>query len=99
MKLCVSDLRAISNLRAYLSARINYVVAEEEPGTLRVGVLASYRDGGEADLELYLEAWRASHPNVDVAFVDEANARAVRISRSARVSYGLPEAAKLAFAA
>jgi hypothetical protein len=99
MKLCISDLRAVRSLRAYLSSRLDYLVADEAPGTLRVGVLGSYRDGGEADLKLYVDAWRASHPNVDIAFVNEADSGRIRVLRSARVSFGPPEAAPLALAA
>lgn len=46
MKLRLSDERASDDLLADLRARLDYVVAKEEPRTLGVGVIGSYRDGG-----------------------------------------------------
>jgi hypothetical protein len=97
MKLCVSDLRALSELRAYLSARTDYIVSVEEPGTLRVGVLGSHRDGGEADLERYLDAWRASHPGVKVT--SGGGAPLVSLRRLTRASFPPPGGSELALVA
>ena len=66
MKLRVSDERASDDLLADLRARLDYIVAKEDPGTLSVYVLGSYRDGGLAEVERYLDEWRASHPGVAV---------------------------------
>jgi hypothetical protein len=55
-------------LADYLRARSKYVVDEEADGTLGVGVLGSYADGGRLDLELFLRAWEAAH-NTEVEVV------------------------------
>jgi hypothetical protein len=70
MKLRLSDERASDDLLADLRERLGYIVAEDGAGTLDVFVLGSYRDGGRAEVERYLDAWRAAHPDVDVEVIE-----------------------------
>lgn len=68
----VSDTRAIDDLRAYLKRRIDYIVSDErDSGTLGVGVVGSHADGGRLEVDLYLRAWQAAHPDVALEISDE----------------------------
>jgi hypothetical protein len=71
MKLHLDNPDAISTLREYLSRRTDYVVQEREPGTISVGVLGSFRDGGRFEVESYLRPWRDRNGDVTIRVVPD----------------------------
>ena len=40
-----------------------------DPDTVAVGVLGSFKDGGELDLTLFLLAWEAAHPQTTINLI------------------------------
>lgn len=66
MRLLVDNDQHATELLAHLSERVSFVVARTAQLEISVSVLGSYADGGELELTLFLEAWRAAHPHVEV---------------------------------
>ena len=67
MLIRVSDPTVLPALIGDLEQRAHhYVVKQVGPDTLAVGVLGSFKDGGELDLTLFLLARRAAHPQTTI---------------------------------
>ena len=60
----VSDPVVLPALLDALNQHVRYVVKKRSADTVHVGVLGSFADGGERDLERFLGAWRAEHVEV-----------------------------------
>ena len=66
MLIRLNDPAAVPVLSEALNERVHYVVERRSATELAVSVLGSYADGGELDVTLFLRAWQAAHPNVEV---------------------------------
>jgi hypothetical protein len=70
MKIRVQDAADLDGLVAYLAER-DYVADRIGPNTIEVSRLSSVRhDHVRMELELYLEAWHASHPEAAAEFIE-----------------------------
>ena len=65
---------------AFLHERVNLVVKELERDEVAVSVLGSFADGGVAELEGYLAAWRDTNPETEVVVERGARPRILRPS-------------------
>ena len=66
----VSDPTVLPALIGDLEQRAHYVVKQAGADTLAVGVLGSFKDGGELDLTLFLLAWQAAHPSTTIDLIE-----------------------------
>ncbi len=70
MKILVIDAALLNELIAYL-VNEGCVVEQVGPNLVEVSRLASVRhDQAKLDLDLFLQAWRASHPEAEVRLLD-----------------------------
>ena len=70
MKIRVQDAADLDGLVAYLAER-DYVADRIGPNTIEVSRLSSVRhDHVRMELDLFLEAWHAAHPEAEAEFVD-----------------------------
>jgi hypothetical protein len=70
MKIRVQDAADLDALVAYLAER-DFVADQVGPNTIEVSRLSSVRhDHVRMELELYLRAWHASHPEASAEFVE-----------------------------
>ena len=70
MKILLSDAAFLEELIAYL-VNEGCIVEQVGPNLVEVSRLSSVRhDQAEMELDLYLRAWRAAHPDADVKLVD-----------------------------
>jgi hypothetical protein len=70
MLIRVSDPTVLPALIGDLEQRAHhYVVKQTGPDTVAVGVLGSFKDGGELDLTLFLQAWQAAHPTATIDLI------------------------------
>lgn len=60
----VSDPAVLPALLHALNQHVHYVVKKRSADSVHVGVLGSFADGGERDLERFLGPWRAAHVEV-----------------------------------
>ena len=71
MLIRVSDPTALPALIRDLEQRAHhYVVKQVGADTVAVGVLGSFKDGGELDLTLFLLAWEAAHPQTTINLIE-----------------------------
>ena len=70
MLIRVSDPTVLPALIGDLEQRAHYVVKQAGADTLAVGVLGSFKDGGELDLTLFLLAWQAAHPSTTIDLIE-----------------------------
>jgi hypothetical protein len=70
MLIRVSDPSVLPALIGALEQRAHYVVQQTGSDTVAVGVLGSFRDGGELDLTLFLLAWQAAHPAATIDLIE-----------------------------
>ena len=72
MRIRVQDAADIDGLVAFLEER-DYVVEQIGPNTIEVSRLSSVRhDRIRMELDLFLRAWRAAHPEADAELVERA---------------------------
>jgi hypothetical protein len=70
MKIRVHDASDLPGLIAFLEER-DYVAEEIGPNTIEVSRLSSVRhDHVHMELELFLKAWHAGHPEAQAEFVE-----------------------------
>jgi hypothetical protein len=70
MKIRVQDAADLDGLVAYLAER-DYVADPIGPNTIEVSRLSSVRhDHVRMELEAYLAAWHASHPEASAEFIE-----------------------------
>jgi hypothetical protein len=70
VKILLSDAAFLDELIAYLN-REGCIVEQVGPNLVEVSRLSSVRhDQARMELDLYLRAWRAVHPEADVRLVD-----------------------------
>lgn len=70
MKILLSDAAFLDELIAYLVSE-GCIVERVGPNLVEVSRLSSVRhDQARMELDLYLQAWRAAHPDVDVKLLD-----------------------------
>ncbi len=70
MKILLSDAAFLAELIAYLVGE-GCIVEQVGPNLVEVSRLSSVRhDQAELELELFLQAWKAAHPEADVRLVD-----------------------------
>ncbi len=70
MKILLTDAALLNELIAYL-VNEGCVVEQVGPNLVEVSRLASVRhDQAKLDLDLFLQAWRASHPEAVVRLLD-----------------------------
>ncbi len=70
MKILLTDAALLNELIAYL-VNEGCVVEQVGPNLVEVSRLASVRhDQAKLDLDLFLQAWRASHPEAEVRLLD-----------------------------
>ena len=71
MLIRVSDPTVLPALIGDLEQRAqHYVVKQAGADTVAVGVLGSFKDGGELDLTLFLLAWQAAHPHTTIDVIE-----------------------------
>jgi len=72
MKIRVHDAADLDELVAYLAER-DYVADRVGPNTIEVSRLSSVRHNHvRMELELYLQAWLASHPEASAELIEDA---------------------------
>jgi hypothetical protein len=70
VKILLSDARLLDELIAYLVSE-GCIVEQVGPNLVEVSRLSSVRhDQARLELDLYLQAWRAAHPDTDVKLLD-----------------------------
>ena len=70
MRVRVSDPSGVPHLIAFLTSRIDCVAVQASEAEVDVSLLGSYASGArERELERRLEAWQATHEDVDVVLV------------------------------
>ena len=70
VKILVSDADYLDELVAYLFA-VGCIVEQVGPNLVEVSRLSSIRhDQARKEIDLFLEAWKASHPKVAVRLLD-----------------------------
>jgi hypothetical protein len=70
MKILLSDAALLGELIAYLEGE-GCIVQQVGPNLVEVSRLSSVRhDHARMELDLYLQAWRAAHPEGDVRLLD-----------------------------
>lgn len=70
VKIMLNDTALFEDLVAYLVAE-GCVVEQIGPNLIEVSRLSSVRhDQVRLELDLFLQAWRAAHPDADVKLVD-----------------------------
>ena len=70
MRIRVQNASDLSRLVSFLEER-DYVAAEIGPNTIEVSRLSSVRhDHTRMELDLFLEAWHAAHPEAQAEFVE-----------------------------
>ncbi len=70
MKILLSDAAFLAELIAYLVSE-GCIVEQVGPNLVEVSRLSYVRhDQAELELELFLQAWKAAHPEADVRLVD-----------------------------
>ena len=70
MRIRVHDASDLAGLVAFLKAR-DYVADEVGPNTVEVSRLSSVRhDHVRMELDLFLRAWHAAHPEAHAEFVE-----------------------------
>jgi hypothetical protein len=70
MKIRVQDVSDLVGLVAFLKER-DYVAAEIGPNTIEVSRLSSVRHNHvRMELDLFLQAWHAAHPEARAEFVE-----------------------------
>ena len=70
MKIRVHDAANLDDLIAFLEER-DYVAERVGPNTIEVSRLSSVRhDHVRMELDLFLQAWRAAHPEASAEFVE-----------------------------
>ena len=70
MKILLLDAQLLDELIAYLVGE-GCIVEQVGPNLVEVSRLSSVRhDQARLELDLYLQAWRAAHPDAEVRLVD-----------------------------
>jgi hypothetical protein len=70
VKILLSDAALLDELIAYLVSE-GCIVEQVGPNLVEVSRLSSVRhDQAEMELDLYLQAWRAAHPEADVKLLE-----------------------------
>ncbi len=70
MKILLTDAAFLNELIAYLVGE-GCVVEQVGPNLVEVSRLSSVRhDQARLDLDLFLQAWKSSHPEADVRLLD-----------------------------
>jgi hypothetical protein len=70
VKILLSDAVFLDELVAYL-VREGCIVEQVGPNLVEVSRLSSVRhDQARMELDLYLQAWRAAHPDADVRLLE-----------------------------
>lgn len=70
MKIRVHDAADLDGLISFLEER-DYVAKQVGPNTIEVSRLSSVRhDHVRMELDLFLEAWHAAHPEASAEFVE-----------------------------
>jgi hypothetical protein len=70
VKILLSDAALLDELIAYL-VREGCIVEQIGPNLVEVSRLSSVRhDQARMELDLYLEAWKATHPETDVRVLE-----------------------------
>jgi hypothetical protein len=70
MRIRVQEAADLSRLVSFLKER-DYVAEEVGPNTIEVSRLSSVRHNHvRMELDLYLQAWHASHPEAQTEFVE-----------------------------
>jgi len=70
VKILLSDAAYLDELIAYLDSE-GCIVDQVGPNLVEVSRLSSVRhDQARFELDLFLQAWRASHPEADVRLLD-----------------------------
>ena len=70
MRIRVQDATDLAGLVAFLKER-DYVADEVGPNTVEVSRLSSVRhDHVRMELDLFLQAWHAAHPEAQAEFVE-----------------------------
>jgi hypothetical protein len=71
MRLRLSKPDLADDLLRFLRRRVDVVAAEVGEGELEVSLLGSRREPFNRDeIDARVQAWRHSHPDVDIDFVD-----------------------------
>ena len=65
MRIQLSEPNLVGDLLAVLCARRD-CVAIRDGGAIEAGLVGSFADGGAAELEALVLAWRREHPGVEV---------------------------------
>lgn len=70
MKILLSDAAYLDDLIAYLFS-VGCIVEQIGPNLVEVSRLSSVRhDQARMDIDLFLQAWKASHPEAQVRLLD-----------------------------
>jgi hypothetical protein len=74
----ISHPEALPALVTALSKRAHFVVGAVGTDVVTVGVLGSFADGGQGDLQRFLRAWRTEQPGIETS-IELDNLRAVTV--------------------
>ena len=70
MKILLSDAAYLDDLIAYLFS-VGFIVEQVGPNLVEVSRLSSIRhDQARMEIDLFLKAWKSTHPEVTVRLVD-----------------------------
>jgi len=70
VKILLTDTALLNDLVAYLVGE-GYVVEQVGPNLVEASRLSSIRhDQARMEIDLFLQAWKASHPEADVRLLD-----------------------------
>jgi hypothetical protein len=70
VKILLTDAALLNDLVAYLVGE-GYVVEQVGPNLVEASRLSSIRhDQARMEIDLFLQAWKASHPEADVRLLD-----------------------------
>lgn len=73
MRLRISRPDLAGDLLRFLQQRVDVVAAEVAHGELEISLLGSRREPfNQLELDARIDAWRQSHPDTEVEFVDPA---------------------------